>query len=155
MALCRASARARVLQRTIHTSAIASTLSAPFVSDAAADLVLPEAAETLVTYGSLAPTLLQPLSTYLVELPPALALSYAVFIPLATLALRTSLTLPTTLWQRARTRKFAEVVMPEIRIAQERARFDVRRECRAAGLDYEQYQVAFKKRVRSTRDGTS
>lgn len=105
----------------------------------------------LVPFADLPLTFFQPLSALLLSFPPAIGLSYAVFLPLFTFGLRGVFTLPLMLWQRERTRKFADVVVPEIRKAQEKARFDVRAECRRAGKSFEEYQVAFKKRVRLFR----
>lgn len=93
------------------------------------------------------PTFWEPASTALLSLPPALGVSYALFIPLLTLVIRGSLTLPLTLWQRARTRRFANVVMPLLRREQTKISFETRDECRRAGKSFEEYQETYKKRV--------
>ncbi|KAL8292915.1 hypothetical protein RQP46_000609 [Phenoliferia psychrophenolica] len=95
------------------------------------------------------PTLLEPLSAALLALPPSLGLSYALFLPLATILLRTTTTLPIMLWQRKRTRKFAEVVMPLIRQAQQTASLEVRDESRRKGKSYEEYLSAFTARTKA------
>lgn len=140
----------------------------PFVSDDLHDISLDSVSTTasasilvdqapLIPFADIPLTFFQPLSSILLSSPPSIGLSYAMFLPLFTLGLRGALTLPLMLWQRGRTRKFADVVMPEIRKAQEKARFDVRAECRRAGKSFEQYQEAFKIRVRLlvSRDGVT
>lgn len=108
---------------------------------------------TLATSPDLSPILtqtssvLEPLSAALLSLPPALGLSYALFLPVATFLLRSTTTLPIIMWQRARTRKFAEVVMPEIRKAQQAASLQVRDGSRRAGKSYDEYHVAFTAKV--------
>ncbi|GAA5893066.1 hypothetical protein JCM5296_003063 [Sporobolomyces johnsonii] len=97
-----------------------------------------------------ASTYLEPLTTVFLSLPPALSLSYAAFIPLFTVFYRSITTIPITLWQRRRTRKFAEVVMPEVRSAQARIALETRDECRRAGKSYEEYQKIFQKKARVT-----
>lgn len=97
------------------------------------------------------PTLFEPISTTLLSIPPSLALSYAVGIPLLTLLIRTTTTLPLTLWQRSRTRKFEEVVMPLIQRAQVISEIEVRAECRKANKTYEEYQAIHKIRVSRVR----
>ena len=97
------------------------------------------------------PTFFEPASAVLLSLAPTLGISYALLIPLLTLAIRGSLTLPLTLWQRARTRKFADVVMPLLRKEQTRISFETRNECRRAGKSFEEYQEVYKKRVSAGR----
>jgi len=93
------------------------------------------------------PTFLEPLSAAFLSLPPSLSLSYAAFIPLFTLFYRSTTTLPIVLWQRRRTRRFADVVMPLLRREQGRLALETRDECRRAGKSYEEYQEVFKKKV--------
>lgn len=95
-------------------------------------------------------TYLEPLSNVLLSLPPSLGLSYAAFIPIATILLRTTTTLPITLWQRRRTRRLVDEVMPLVRDAQARLSLTTRDECRRAGKSFEEYQAIFKKRVSDT-----
>lgn len=92
-------------------------------------------------------SLFEPISSTLLSIPPSLALSYAIGIPLLTLFIRTTTTLPLTLWQRSRTRKFEEVVMPLIQRAQVISEIEVRAECRKANKTYEEYQAIHKIRV--------
>lgn len=117
--------------------ASASSPTPPSLSELSLPLALPP------------PTFFEPASSLMLSLPPALSLSYTLFIPLITLFIRTTTTLPLTIWQRARTRKFAEVVMPLIRASQTKTSLIVRDECRRAGKTFEEYQEAYKKRVRT------
>lgn len=103
----------------------------------------------------IAPTFFQPLSTLLLAFPPLVGLSYAVFIPLLSFSLRLATSYPIALWQRSRTRKFASVVVPEIKAAQEIARDQLRDQCRRAGKSYEEYERLFKARVSPVVSGTS
>ncbi|KAM0789979.1 hypothetical protein ACM66B_005311 [Microbotryomycetes sp. NB124-2] len=109
----------------------------------------PSIAEMTTSLNLPPPTFFEPASTVLLSLPPSLHLSYALFIPLWTLLLRSSTTLPLTLWQRARTRRFAEKVLPLIRQAQHRISLQTRDECRRAGKSYEDYQKEFLKRAKA------
>lgn len=95
------------------------------------------------------PTFFEPVSAVFLSLPPALSLSYAAFIPLFTLFYRSTTTLPVVLWQRKRTRKFTDVVLPLLRREQGRIALETRDECRRAGKSYEEYQKVFQKKVRS------
>ncbi|BGP41634.1 Cytochrome c oxidase assembly protein cox18, mitochondrial [Rhodotorula kratochvilovae] len=94
------------------------------------------------------PTFLEPLSGVFLSLPPALSLSYAAFIPLFTLFYRSTTTLPIVLWQRKRTRRFADVVMPLLRREQGRLALETRNKCRREGKSYEEYQALFKKKAK-------
>ncbi|GAA5826415.1 hypothetical protein JCM3770_004697 [Rhodotorula araucariae] len=92
--------------------------------------------------------MLEPLSGVFLSLPPALSLSYAAFIPLFTLLYRSTTTLPIVLWQRRRTRRFADVVMPLLRKEQGRIALETRDECRRAAKSYDEYQAVFKKKAK-------
>ncbi|GAA5978310.1 hypothetical protein JCM11641_004650 [Rhodosporidiobolus odoratus] len=94
------------------------------------------------------PTFFEPLSAVFLALPPTLSLSYAAFVPLFTLFYRSATTLPITLWQRRRTKRFAEVVMPLVRRKQAEIALQTRDECRRAGKTYEEYQKVFKKKAK-------
>ncbi|GAA5911928.1 hypothetical protein JCM8208_002859 [Rhodotorula glutinis] len=94
------------------------------------------------------PTVFEPLSAAFLSLPPTLSLSYAAFIPLFTLFYRSTTTLPIVMWQRRRTRRFADVVMPLLRREQGRLALETRDECRRAGKTYEEYQAVFKKKAK-------
>jgi inner membrane protein COX18 len=93
------------------------------------------------------PTFFEPASNILLALPPSLGLSYAAFIPVATIVVRLCTTLPITLWQRRRTRRLVDVVMPLVREGQRKLSYECRDECRRKGMSFEQYQDVFKKRV--------
>lgn len=93
------------------------------------------------------PTFFEPISEVLLSIPPSLSMSYAIAIPLLTLLIRGTTTLPLTLWQRSKTRKFEEVVLPLIKRAQLVSEVEVRAECRKADKTYEEYLAAHKIRV--------
>lgn len=93
------------------------------------------------------PSFFEQASNTMLSLPPVLSFSYAAALPIGTFLVRISSTLPLMLWQRKRTRRFAEKVMPLIRRAQSVAALEVRAECRKEGKSYEEYQAAYKKRV--------
>jgi len=95
------------------------------------------------------PTFLEPLSTVFLSLPPTFSLSYATLIPLFTLFYRSLTTLPVVLWQRRRTRRFAELVIPKLKKQQGELALKTRDECRRLGKSYEEYQKVFQKRVSS------
>ncbi len=82
-------------------------------------------------------------------LPTPSGPSYAITIILVTLLVRTTTTLPTTLWSRARGRRLREEVKPKMEIVNARLAIEVMKECRRAGLGYDTYKVELKKRVRS------
>ncbi|GAA6063423.1 hypothetical protein JCM10212_002092 [Sporobolomyces blumeae] len=96
-----------------------------------------------------AATYLEPLSTVYLSLPPLLSLSYAAFIPLFTLLYRSSTTLPVVWWQRRRTRRYAQVVVPEIKVEQRKIALETRDECRRAGKSFEEYQEVFATRAKT------
>ncbi|GAA5966507.1 hypothetical protein JCM3765_007593 [Sporobolomyces pararoseus] len=95
------------------------------------------------------PTLLEPLSTLFLSLPPSLSLSYATFIPLLTIFYRSLTTLPVVLWQRKRTRRFTELVIPRLKKQQMELALKTRDECRRLGKSYQEYQTTFKKRAKT------
>ncbi|KAK4051772.1 hypothetical protein OIO90_004596 [Microbotryomycetes sp. JL221] len=109
----------------------------------------PSIAEMTTPLSLPPPTFFEPAATVLLSLPPTLHLSYALFIPLWTLLIRSTTTLPLTLWQRSRTKRFQDKVMPLIRQAQARISFETRDECRRAGKSYEEYQKEFQKRAKA------
>ncbi|GAA6009681.1 membrane insertase COX18 [Rhodotorula paludigena] len=123
-------------------SADAATATAPAtpVKPSLLDLVAPTSLPD--------PTFFEPVSAVFLSLPPSLSLSYAAFIPLFTLFYRSTTTLPVVLWQRKRTRKFTDVVLPLLRREQGRIALETRDECRRAGKSYEEYQKVFQKKAR-------
>lgn len=56
--------------------------------------------------------------------------------------------MPLTLWQRKRTRRYQEKVLPEIRKRQEILALEVRDSCRRAGKSFDEYKKEYAKRVR-------
>lgn len=73
--------------------------------------------------------------------------SYATSIVLLTLALRCSITLPMTVWQRKRVKRVQTEVIPRVKEYMEKAKFELRAEFRKAGKDYDEYAKELNKRV--------
>lgn len=65
--------------------------------------------------------------------------SYATSIVLLTLALRCSITLPLTVWQRKRVKRVQEEVIPRVKSYMEEAKYELRAQFRRAGKDYTDY----------------
>lgn len=126
----------------------APTTPPPAIAEASAPIP-PTWTELTAPLTLPAPTFFEPASTLLLAVPPALGLSYVAFIPLMTLLIRGGSTLPLTLWQRARTQRYQEVVLPAVKKEQARVALETRNECRREGKSYEEYQKVFAKRVRS------
>lgn len=124
------------------TSTSSTQSTTPLPPNPAPPLLLHSAPSTILN-----PTLFEPASNILLAVPPSLGLSYAAFIPIATIVIRLCTTLPITLWQRQRTRRLVEVVMPLVRDGQRKLSFECRDECRRKGMSFEEYQDVFKKRV--------
>lgn len=61
--------------------------------------------------------------------------------------LRTVVTLPITLWQRGKTRKLADHVLPEWNKMKEEIPLAVRARCRRSGKSYEEFNLEVKKEV--------
>jgi inner membrane protein COX18 len=133
----------RLHPRSIST--ISSSSSSPFVDDLASTGVI----ESTLPSTNAVTTLFEPLSTLFLSFPPFLGLSYALCIPLFSLSLRLATSVPIQLWQRKRTQRFAEIVVPQTKIAQELAASELRDASRRAGKSYEEYQIAFRARVSS------
>lgn len=111
------------------------------------DPIKPSLSDFLPPASVPASTYLEPLSTLFLSLPPSLSLSYATFIPLFTLLYRSSTTLPVVLWQRRRTRRFTEKVIPLLKKEQGQLALTTRDECRRLGKSFEEYQKVFQTRV--------
>lgn len=75
------------------------------------------------------------------------SLSYTSVIVLLTLVLRSSITLPVTLWQRRRIQRVALKVIPEVKKWQEQAKYQLRAEFRRAGKNYEEYVAVLTRMV--------
>lgn len=96
-----------------------------------------------VSEALLEPTFFTPISDALLSLSS----NYVALIPLYTIAFRLLTTLPVTIWQRRRTRKFSEDIVPIIKLQQATTERRVREECRQRRASFEEYQKEFKKRV--------
>ncbi|GAC72861.1 hypothetical protein PANT_7d00313 [Moesziomyces antarcticus T-34] len=75
--------------------------------------------------------------------------AHALSIFVLAFAVRTAVTLPVTLWQRSKTRKLTEKVLPEWEIMKERIPQVVRARCRRAGMSYEQFNVEAQKELKA------
>ncbi|SPO24966.1 related to COX18 - mitochondrial inner membrane protein required for membrane insertion of C-terminus of Cox2p [Ustilago trichophora] len=64
-------------------------------------------------------------------------------------AVRTVVTLPVTLWQRSKTRKLTEQVLPEWEIMKEQIPLQVRAKCRRAGMSYEAFHKEAQKELKT------
>lgn len=73
--------------------------------------------------------------------------SYALSIVVLTIAIRSTVTVPFTIWQRKRMRRMRELINPEMKAANELLAVKVAKESRAKGLDYEQYRKELKIQV--------
>ena len=73
--------------------------------------------------------------------------SYGLTIIALTLAVRTCVTLPATLWQRKRLDRSRDLVVPEMKRINAVLAPQMARESRKQGLDYEAYKKALKARV--------
>ncbi|GAA5856153.1 hypothetical protein JCM8547_003006 [Rhodosporidiobolus lusitaniae] len=133
---------------SLRTSSSSSSPPEPTASAASTPPAKPVLSELFGPTSLPDPTFFEPLSALFLSLPPAVSLSYATSIPLFTLLYRSTTTLPITLWQRRRTRRFAEVVMPLLKKEQGRIALETRDECRRAGKSYEEYQEVFKKKAK-------
>jgi inner membrane protein COX18 len=79
---------------------------------------------------------------------PTSSHQYAISIVLLTIALRSAITLPVTLWQRKRAKRMVELVAPEWNRLKERLPESVAKRSRRQGLSYEAYEKELKKEVR-------
>ena len=73
--------------------------------------------------------------------------AHALSIFVLAFSVRTLVTLPVTIWQRSKTRKLTEHVLPEWEIMKEQIPLVARAKCRRAGMSYEAFEVEVKKEV--------
>ncbi|SNX82290.1 related to COX18 - mitochondrial inner membrane protein required for membrane insertion of C-terminus of Cox2p [Melanopsichium pennsylvanicum] len=73
--------------------------------------------------------------------------AHALSIFILAFAVRTVVTLPVTLWQRSKTRKLTEHVLPEWEVMKEQIPLKVRARSRRAGLSYEAFEKEAQKEV--------
>lgn len=74
--------------------------------------------------------------------------AHALSIFILAFAVRTAVTLPMTLWQRSKTRKLTEKVLPEWEVMKERIPLQVRARSRRAGLSYEAFEQEAQKELK-------
>ncbi len=75
--------------------------------------------------------------------------SHALSIFILAFAVRTVVTLPMTLYQRSKTRKLTEKVLPEWEILKEQIPLQVRARSRRAGLSYESFEKETQKELKA------
>lgn len=92
------------------------------------------------------PSLVDTVHSLLLSVP--LPAGYTII--LLTLLVRTGVTLPVTLWQRARARRTREIIVPEMKRLNDELAGPVARECRKAGMGYEEYKRELKRQVSTT-----
>lgn len=92
---------------------------------------------------------------YIEQLPTYFGLSidsphaYVISIILATIAMRTTITLPLTIWQRRRTQRLTEIVGPKWEQMKRDLPIEVGRKCRVQKKTHEEYKVELMKRLKS------
>ncbi|SOV07153.1 related to COX18 - mitochondrial inner membrane protein required for membrane insertion of C-terminus of Cox2p [Ustilago sp. UG-2017a] len=75
--------------------------------------------------------------------------AHALSIFVLAFSVRTLVTLPVTIWQRSKTRKLTEHVLPEWEIMKEQIPLVARAKCRRAGMSYEAFEVEVKKELKA------
>lgn len=115
-------------------------------SSSSTSTILPESISNLIT----------PLAPYLHDLPSTLHLSVfetsypqAISILILTFLLRSTITLPISIWSRSRTRRMVELLLPEWNADKKKLPIQVLKRCRRAGKSYEEYQQELKAEVSS------
>jgi membrane protein insertase Oxa1/YidC/SpoIIIJ len=109
--------------------------------------------ETIATQTSDASiSMFEPLTPYVYQLPellhlPPSAHSYAISIIAATIIIRTCVTLPVSLWQRARMRRLEEIVAPRWEVMKKELPVSVAKRSRKEKKSYKEYEAALKKEV--------
>lgn len=78
---------------------------------------------------------------------PLPTFGYTGTIVLLTLALRSSVTLPTAMWARARMRRFREHVIPRMKLENETLAIEVLKRCRREKKGYDEYKKELKSEV--------
>jgi membrane protein insertase Oxa1/YidC/SpoIIIJ len=139
----RSLARAPIRPRTVprSTTGTALSLSPSFPSRRHQSTSTPIVIDTISTTTE--PSILDPLVNLLLSSPlPA----WATIIGL-TICVRTSVTLPVTLWQRGRMMTEAREVRPRMKVINERLAVALAKECREQGLGYEEYKKQLKAKV--------
>ncbi|KAN0065617.1 hypothetical protein ACQY0O_000743 [Thecaphora frezii] len=122
----------------------ASEASTSATSTASAALADPASSSASSSAELASSTFLDPLVPALHSLAETLHItgpsSHALSIVVLAFAVRTVFTLPMTIWQRRRTLRMTELVVPEWTAYKEKAPNVVRARCRKAGKSYEEFQ---------------
>lgn len=91
--------------------------------------------------------LIQTVSNAFLHLPELSHTTYAGSVVLLVLALRSTFTLPVNLWQRRRTDRMQQLVMPKMNAWALQAREELRKKCRRQGKSYEEYVAIYNQAV--------
>lgn len=92
---------------------------------------------------------------YIEQMPTYIGLSadaphaYVISIIVATIAMRTAITLPVTIWQRARTRRMTEIVGPKWEQMKRDLPIDVGRRCRVQKKTHAEYKIELQKTLKT------
>jgi inner membrane protein COX18 len=145
------------LTASTNRSFSSSSRSSSALQDAASTTDAATAAEVLTSQSSDASvSIFAPLVPYMEQLPQLMHLppsthSYALSIVILTIVARSCITLPVTLWQRTRTNRMVEQVLPRWEHLKERLPQVIAKRCRKQGLSYKQYEVELHKEVSKRR----
>jgi inner membrane protein COX18 len=133
------------LTASTNRSFSSSSRSSSALQDAASTTDAATAAEVLTSQSSDASvSIFAPLVPYMEQLPQLMHL------PPSTHSYALS-TLPVTLWQRTRTNRMVEQVLPRWEHLKERLPQVIAKRCRKQGLSYKQYEVELHKEVSKRR----
>ena len=107
------------------------------------------------TGGDMSDSFFASIVPYIEQMPTYIGLSvdsphaYVISLIVATIAMRTTITLPVTIWQRARTRRMTEIVGPKWEQMKRDLPIDVARRCRVQKKTHAQYKVELQKTLKS------
>lgn len=103
--------------------------------------------QTLDSTSHLLSPIIDPCVSFLLS-HPLPTFGYTGTIVLLTLALRSSVTLPTAMWARARMRRFREHVLPRMKLENDTLAVEIARRCRRDKKGYDEYKKELKSEVR-------
>ncbi|WWD18052.1 hypothetical protein CI109_102499 [Kwoniella shandongensis] len=114
--------------------------------DALDPALLSTPADDLVPVSSFLDPIVNPLSDLLLHQLPH-PLGYGTTIILLTLLVRTTITLPISIWQRKRALRAQRLVQPELKAINERLAISLRDEFRKRGASYNQYLTELRRQL--------
>ncbi|KAK8865768.1 hypothetical protein IAR55_000915 [Kwoniella newhampshirensis] len=133
---------------TVHIVPVASSPSESTSTSAlnSLDSILPSVpADDPVPVSSFLDPIVNPLSDLLLNIPHPLG--YGTTIILLTLIVRTTFTLPISIWQRKRALRAQRLVQPELKAINERLAISLKEECRKKGASYNQYLTELRRQL--------